>query len=335
MPVAMVGSIASSPAVDLSTLPAPVLVDQPDYETRLAAKLARLIAQMPAFSALVESDPAMLLLEADAYDELVLAQAFNDAARGLLLAFATGINLDQLGALLDVSRLVVTPATDTTEAVMEGDTAFRQRIQLAPHRFSVAGPELAYVYHARSAHGDVADVKAFAPKPADIKALVLDVLADHAAAPELVADMTEALDEADWPGDVKIAVLAASGDGVPSAEVLEAVDTVLQGDVRPMTDNVAVQPAELVDYAIEARLYVFAGPDQGLILSTAQDALDAHLAEIRKLDRDAARSALIAALHVGNVQRVHLIQPVSDVAIEWYQVGNPVSVSVTIAGTEL
>lgn len=331
----MVGSIASSPAVDLSTLPAPVLVDQPDYETRLAAKLARLIAQMPAFSALVESDPAMLLLEADAYDELVLAQAFNDAARGLLLAFATGANLDQLGALLDVARLVVTPATDTTEAVMEGDTAFRQRIQLAPHRFSVAGPELAYVYHARSAHGDVADVKAFAPRPADIKALVLDVLADHAAAPELVADMTEALDEADWPGDVKIAVLAANGDGVPSTEVLEAVDAVLQGDVRPMTDNVSVQPAELVDYAIEARLWVFAGPDQGLILSTAQEALDAHLAEIRKLDRDAARSAIIAALHVGNVQRVELLQPAADVAVDWWQVGNPVSVDVTIAGTEL
>ncbi|PNU06475.1 hypothetical protein A8V01_02725 [Novosphingobium guangzhouense] len=331
----MVGSIASSPAVDLSTLPAPVLVAQPDFETRLAAKMARLIAQMPAFSALVESDPAMLLLQADTYDEVVLAQAVNDMARGFLLAFATGANLDHLGALMDVPRLTVTAATDTAAAAMEGDTAYRQRIQLAPHRFSVAGPELAYVFHARSAHGDIADVKAFAPNPDDIKALVLDLLADNEAAADLIATMADALDDADWPGVVRIAVLAASGDGVPSPDVLSAVDTALQGPVRPMTDIVIVQPAEPVDFAIEARLFVFAGPDQGLILSTAQDSLAAHLEDIRKLDRDAARSAIIAALHVGNVQRVELLQPPTDVVVDWFQVGNPVSVSITIAGTEL
>lgn len=335
MHTGMVGSIASSPAVDLSTLPPPVLVDQPDFETRLAGKLARLVAQMPAFSALVESDPAMMLLQADSYDEVVLAQAVNDAARGFLLAFAVGANLDHLGALMDVPRLVLIPASGSAAAVLEGDTAYRQRIQLAPHRFSVAGPELAYVFHARSAHGDVADVKAFAPKPANIKALVLDVLADHGAAPELVAAMTVALDDAEWPGDVKVAVLSSSGTGVPSAEVLAAVDSVLQGPVRPLTDNVSVQPAEQVDFVIEARLWVFAGPDQGLILSTANASLDVHLAEIRKLDRDAARSAIIAALHVGNVQRVELLQPAADVVVDWYQVGNPISRSVTIAGTEL
>lgn len=296
----MVGSIASSPAVDLSTLPAPVMVPQPDFETRLAAKLARLMVQMPAFSALVESDPAMLLLEADTYDELVLAQAVNDALRGFLLAFATGTNLDHLGALLDVPRLVVTPAT-TAAAVMEGDTPYRQRIQLAPHRFSVAGPELAYVFHARSAHGDVADATAVSHSP----------------------------------GEVVVTVLSSSGTGVPSADVIAAVDVALQGDVRPLTDLVTVQAAEPVNFAVEARLYVFAGPDQGLILSTAQASLADHLVDVRKLGRDVARSAIVAALHVGNVQRVELLQPAADVTIDWSQVGNATSVAVAIAGTEL
>jgi phage-related baseplate assembly protein len=297
----MVGSIASSPAVDLSTLPAPVMVPQPDFETRLAAKLARLMVQMPAFSALVESDPAMLLLEADTYDELVLAQAVNDALRSFLLAFATGANLEQLGALLDVTRLVVTPATANTAAVMESDPAYKQRIQLAPHRFSVAGPELAYVFHARSAHGDVADATAVSP----------------------------------LPGEVVVTVLSSTGTGVPSADVIAAVDIVLQGDVRPLTDHVTVQAAELVNFAVEARLFVFAGPDQGLILSTAQAALADHLVDVRKLGRDVARSAIVAALHVGNVQRVELLQPAADVTIDWSQVGNATSTSVTIAGTEL
>ncbi|KQM21947.1 hypothetical protein ASE49_01140 [Novosphingobium sp. Leaf2] len=297
----MVGSIASSPAVDLSTLPAPVLVDQPDYETRLAGKIARLVAQMPAFTALVESDPAILLLEADCYDEVVLAQAFNDAARGMLLAFAAGANLDQLGALMDVPRLVVAQATGTTPAVMESDTAFRQRIQLAPHSFSVAGPELAYVFHARSAHGDVADATAISPSP----------------------------------GEVVVTVLSASGTGVPAPAVIAAVEAVLQGDVRPLTDHVTVQPAQLVNFTVEARLFVFAGPDQGLILATAQASVAAHLAEVRKLGRDVARSALVAALHVGNVQRVELLQPAADVAIDFSQVATATSVSVSIAGTEL
>lgn len=297
----MVGSIASSSAVDLSALPPPVLVAQPDYETRLAAKLAGLIVAYPAFSALVESDPAMKLLESDSYDETVLAQAFNDAARGLLLAFATGDNLDQLGALVDVARLTLTEATDTAAAVMEGDTAFRRRIQIAPHAFSVAGPDLAYVYHALSADPDVADATAVSPSP----------------------------------GEVVVTVLSASGTGVPSPEVIAAVDTRLQGPIRPLTDHVTVQAAALVDFAVEAQLYVFAGPDQTLILDTAQAALTAHLAAIRKLGRDVSRSALIAALHVGNVQRVELLQPAIDLVIDDGQVGNPTSVSVTIAGTEL
>ena len=331
----MAGSIASSPSVDLSALPAPVLVGQPDFAARLAGKLATLLAQYPAFSALVESDPAMKLLEADSYDELVLAQAFNDAARGMLLAYAAGAGLDQLGALFDVARLTLSPAAGNGPAVMESDDAFRRRIQLAPHAFSVAGPEQAYRFHALSAHGDVADATAVSPEPDDIKALVLQVLADNAADPALVAAMTDALDQADWPGDVAVTVLAASGDGTPSADVMAAVDAVLQGSVRPLTDHVTVRPVETVDFEVEAKLYVFAGPDQTLILQTAQEQLSKHLSNLRKIGRDVSRSGLIAALHVGNVQRVDLIKPSVDCPISTGQVGNPTSISVTIAGTEL
>jgi len=297
----MVGSIASSPAVDLSALPAPVVVPGMTYEARKAAKLAQLIALHPEFTALVESDPAVKVIEADAYDEQVLVQQFNDAAKSLLLAFATGPNLDQLGALMDVPRLVVTRATDTAPAVMEKDGPYKQRIQLAPHSFSVAGPELAYVFHARSAHGDVADATAVSPSP----------------------------------GEVVVTVLSASGDGVPSGAVIAAVDAKLQGPVRPLTDFVTVQAASLVDFAVVAELTVFAGPDEGLILATAQAALAAHLADVRRLGRDVVRSAIIAALHVGNVQRVNLISPAEDVAISPAQVGRATATTVTIAGTEL
>lgn len=336
----MVGSIASSPSVDLSTLSAPTLVDQPDFETRFAAKLAAFLAAYleetgTDFSALLESDPAYQLLEADTYDEITLAQAFQEVAKARLLAYATGTDLDQLGALVDVARLTVTEATDTTDAVMEGDTAYKRRIQMAPHAFSVAGPQQAYVFHALSTDATLSDATATSPEPEDIKALVLDVLAANDASAEMVTAMTTALDNADWPGDVTVTLLSSDDSGVPDDSVIAAVDTVLQDDeVRPMTDHVTVQAAEMIDYAIEAELYVFAGPDQALILEAAQEAMAEHLATIRKLGRDVARSGHIAALHVGNVQRVNLISPPADITIDDTQCGNPISVSIRIAGTE-
>ena len=297
----MVGSIASSPAVDLSTVPAPVLVPQPSYAERRAGKIARLQELHQEFTALVASDPAIKLIEADSYDEQVLAQACNDMGQALLLAFATGSNLDQLGAGNDVARLVVTPATDTADAVMESDTAFRQRIQLSRHAFSVAGPELAYVFHARSAHSDIADASAVSSAP----------------------------------GEVVVTVLSGSGTGVPSADVLSAVEAVLtDSSVVPMTDLVTVQAARPFEYEIVAEIYPFAGPDADLILSTAQESLGAYLESTRKLGRDVACSAHIAALHVGNVQRVKLISPAADKALDLSQYPLPTAISVTIGGTE-
>lgn len=286
----MVTSIATSPAIDLSALPAPDVIAQPTFEARLSGKLASLIAAAPEFTALLESDPAMKVLQADTYDETVLAQAFADAARGMLIAFATGPRLDHLAALYAVERLTG-----------ETDTALRQRLQLAPHSFSVAGPELAYVFHARSANPDVADATAVSPTP----------------------------------GQVVVTVLSASGNGVPSTAVLDAVRAVVAGPVRPLTDEVIVQAAALVSFAIVARLWVFAGPDQALILQTALDSLTAHIAASRKLGRDVTRSSIIAALHVANVQRVELDGPAADMAISSGQIASVTDVDVTIAGTVL
>lgn len=297
----MVGSIASSPAIDLSGLPPPAIIDQPGFEARFAAKFAQALALYPAFADLGESDPATKLLQADAYDELVLVQAFAEAARGMLLAFATGPRLDHLAALFAVERLEVTPAAGDVPAVMETDTALRQRIQLAPHSFSVAGPELAYVFHARSAHPDVADATATSPTP----------------------------------GQVVVTVLSSVGSGVPTTPVLDAVRAVVAGPVRPLTDEVIVQASTLVEFSIEAELHVFAGPDQELIRQTAIDSLNAHLSSTRRLGRDIARSAIVAALHVGNVQRVELLSPVADIAITPGQIGNASAIDVTVAGTEL
>jgi phage-related baseplate assembly protein len=190
----------STSAIDLSQLPAPTVVEQMSYEDIRAAAVAKLVEDLPTFDATVTSDPAVKVLEVYAYREMLLRQQFNERARQVMLAYATGSNLDQLGALLNVERLSG-----------EEDDAYKARIQLAPEAFSVAGPASAYRYYALSAASTVADASVTSPKPDDIRAAVLALLADQGADAGLVAAMTALLDDAVWPGTVLVSLLSARG----------------------------------------------------------------------------------------------------------------------------
>jgi len=292
---------ASSTAIDLSRLPPPDVVEPLDFETILARRRADFLARCPEFTAFVESDPAIKLLETGAYAELVLRQRINDAARSMLVAYALGSDLDQLAAVFGVIRREITPADPVTNtpAVMESDDDLRRRVLLAPDSYSVAGPASAYVFHALSADGDVLDASAVSPRP----------------------------------GEVTVSVLSRIDDGTAAPELLAIVRDLLAGDeVRPLTDRVAVQSAELVPFDVLAQLTLYPGPDAQLILATAISTLEQLLATNRRLGRNISRSAIIAALHVGGVQNVILIEPVGDIFIEQTQVPAAGTIDVTIAG---
>ena len=57
----------STNTIDLSTLPAPSVVEPLSYESIFSAALTSLQARDAAFTALVESDPAYKLLQEFAY----------------------------------------------------------------------------------------------------------------------------------------------------------------------------------------------------------------------------------------------------------------------------
>src|SRR5205085_7051294 len=185
MPLDLNLSTGSS-SVDLSRLPAPTVVEQLSFETILAEMIADIQARMPEFDATVESDPAVKILQVAAYRELLNRQRFNDRARGVMLAYATGSDLDQLAALVGVTRLVIQEenAVLGLPQILEPDDALRQRVVLAPESFSVAGPELAYVFHARSAHADVLDASAISPVPGEVIVTVLSRTGDGTASAE-------------------------------------------------------------------------------------------------------------------------------------------------------
>lgn len=295
--------MAAFTAVDLSKLQAPDLIDQFDFETIFASALAQFVSLMPEFSAMTESDPVYKLLQLFAAREMNLRQQVNEKAKQCMLAFATGNNLDHLGALFGVTRLVLDPgdAANAIAPTLESDADFRRRIQLAPEGFSVAGPEGAYIYHALSADSAVLDASATSPAP----------------------------------GEVVVTVLSREGNGAASAALLASVSGVLQADeVRPLTDAVTVQSAQIVPFAISAQIYTYAGPDSEVVMAEARRRLDAYLAESHRLGRDVPESALKAMLFADGVQRVVLTSPTSDVVVSRTQASWCTGITLTHAGID-
>ncbi|MBJ3834728.1 baseplate J/gp47 family protein, partial [Salmonella enterica subsp. enterica serovar Kentucky] len=169
-----------------------------------------------------------------------------------------------------------------TPAVMESDTDYRLRIQQAFEGLSVAGSVGAYQYHGRSADGRVADISVTSPSPAC----------------------------------VTISVLSRENNGVASEDLLAVVRNALNGeDVRPVADRVTVQSAAIVEYQINATLYLYPGPESEPIRAAAVKKLEAYITAQHRLGRDIRLSAIYAALHVEGVQRVELAAPLADIVL--------------------
>lgn len=297
------------PTIDLSQLPQPTIIEELDFEEILIDVKAVMVAAYPAdqqtsvIAALaLESEPLNVIAQALAYREMLLRQRINEGAAACMLSHATGDDLDNIAANLDTERLIKTEATETTDAEMESDEALRLRAQAAFEGMSVAGPSAAYEYFARSASGKVADARASSPAPAE----------------------------------VIIAVLSTEGDGTASPELLAAVaEAVNDEEVRPLGDRVTVRSAEIVDYEIDATLYLYPGPESEPIINAADASLQKFLKQNdKKISRDVARSAISAALHVQGVQRVVLNAPPDDIRISDIQAARNTGYNLENGGTD-
>ena len=98
--------------IDLSKLPAPQLIEELDYESILSQMRTKMREICPEWTGYeLESDPANKILEVAAYREMLLRQRVNEAARGVMIAFATGSDLDHLAAFYPEERLPGAAAT--------------------------------------------------------------------------------------------------------------------------------------------------------------------------------------------------------------------------------
>ena len=272
--------MASAPlTLDLSRLPAPKVVQELDFETILDARLEDLKARLPGFDALLESDPAVKLAQTDAWRELLLRADINDSARSVMLAFASGSDLDHLAALFEVERRVIVPATDTEPAVLESDSELRARIQIAPETLPHAGVTGGF-YRAKALAAD-ASLK-------DVRAI------------------------SRGGGHVDVVLLSREGDGTVAHELVAAISGIFTAeDATQLTDIVSVRAAAIVPYSAQIHLQLAGGPDPALVAQEAEAAIRAHAARRHAIGKPVFAQQLAAAASVGGVE--HAIVATGDI----------------------
>jgi phage-related baseplate assembly protein len=216
---------------------------------------------------------------------------------GTILAIATvpGVAADgylagQINVQLNPSVLIqgVTNTTVSGDgASPESDEHLRTRIQAAPNRFSVAGPEGSYRYFTLSVDPSVADAQITSPAPGQVNIYVL-------TGPITIQ-----------PGPSPNPV------GIASAGLLAKVTAALNADnVRPLTDTVNALAVAEIDYQIAGTVTLYADADPASTMAAANTAAQQYaIALASRIQRDIVPSQIIEALSVAGVYQVTLTAP--------------------------
>lgn len=188
----------------------------------------------------------------------------------------------QLTTLIDPLPYVasVTNLTETSGgAAVEDNDPYRERIHIAPESFSVAGPDGAYEYWAKTASASIADVHVDSPSPMQVVVTVL-----------------------------------LAGGVIPTQTVLDEVFAVLDDRKRrPLTDKVTVRSPTTVDYNIDLTYYI--RKSRATDVTSIQKAVEVASSEYKlwqksKLGRDINPSQLTHMLVAAGASRLEIRSPV-------------------------
>lgn len=302
-----------SKIVDLSKLPAPKVLEELDYETLLEERKEKFLSlykdegerAIMAARLELESEPITKLLQENAYLELLLRSQINDRAKAVMLAFATGSDLEHLGALFGVERLLIQAENLTTnpitEAEYESDDRFRTRIQMSLEKLTTAGSRESYKYHALTASPLVKDVNVSSP----------------------------------IPGTVAVTLLSTSGNGIADSNVINKVRDALNDErVRPLTDTVLVKSAEIINYQMNADITIFPSVLESVVVENVQNAIKAYVTKQHQLGLDITLSGIYAAIHQEGVQNVVLNSPSQNIIVNHTQAGYCTNITINVVGKD-
>jgi phage-related baseplate assembly protein len=191
----------------------------------------------------------------------------------------------------------------TGGADAESDPGFADRIRLAPNSFSVAGPEKAYVYHAKSVSPAIIDVKVNSPTP----------------------------------GEVDVYVLLTDGT-LPTEDTLEQIEEHLSDEnIRPLTDYVVVKAPTASNYEIE--LHYWINQEDSSKAAQIQADVEAAVEQYRlwqqtKIGRDITPGKLLQLVFAAGASRVDnsKLKPATWKKLEAMQVAQCTKVNVVYEG---
>ena len=302
-----------SELVDLKKLPAPKVVQELSYETLLTQRKEKFLSLQESDEMRqhwqarlqLESEPVVKLLEENAYLELLLRTNINESAKAVMLAYATGPDLDQLGALFGVTRLIIQAedlkSNPPTQAKYEDDERFRTRIQMSLEGLTTAGSRASYEFHALSTSAKIKDVDVTSPTA----------------------------------GTVKVAILSTEGQGTADGDLIKAVKEQLNAEhIRPLTDTVLVESAVILTYEIHATITLYPSVLESVVMGNVNQAIASYVNKQHSLGIDINRSGIYAALHQEGVQNVKLTKPMDDLIVQPHQAAYCTQIQVSLGGRD-
>lgn len=302
-----------SELVDLKKLPAPKVVQELSYETLLTQRKEKFLSlqendemrQHWQARLQLESEPVVKLLEENAYLELLLRTNINESAKAVMLAYAAGSDLDQLGALFGVTRLIIQAedlkSNPPTTAKYEDDERFRTRIQMSLEGLTTAGSRASYEFHALSTSAKIKDVDVTSPTA----------------------------------GTVKVAILSTEGQGTANGDLIKAVKEQLNAEhIRPLTDTVLVESAVILTYEIQATITLYPSVLESVVMGNINQAIASYVNKQHSLGIDITRSGIYAALHQEGVQNVKLTKPMDDLIVQPHQAAYCTQIQVNLGGRD-
>lgn len=200
---------------------------------------------------------------------------------------------------IDSAANTETTAGGTDE---ESDESIKERTYLAPSSFSTAGPDDAYIYHAKTYSQDVGDVKPSSPTPG-------------------VVDIRFIMQDGSIPTDAQIAGMK---------------EHLAQRSKRPLTDNVTVAAPDIVKYDTNIKYFINSSDTNAAvqIQKQAEEAVTSYQTwQCAEIGRDINPDELLSLLKSAGVKRAVITAPEFKV-LKNTEVAQAASTTIVYGGIE-
>lgn len=248
-----------------------------------------------------------IYFQTESYAAIPAGSTSTDVAAECMTSGTSGndLGIGEINVLVDpVPYVAKVSNTEPTSggADIEDDDTLKDRIYIAPSKYSVAGPEESYRYWVKTYNSNISDVLIYS----------------------------------DDPVDVIIEFIMNNGE-LPSESMILGVQKCLADEqIRPLTDRLTVKAPDTVDYKVNVKYFVNQSDLKKVdtIKAAVEAAVDDYIVWQRsKIGRDINPSQLIQQMVSAGAKRVEVTLPVFQV-IGKANVAKLSSKTVTYGGLE-